>query len=214
MSGMVLSSAPYGEYDRRIVLLTKEAGRITAFARGARKPNSPLVAAASPFNTGVFSLFPGRTAYTLTGARITNYFEALKADLDGAFYGAYFAELAGYYSRENLEAKDILNLLYAALLALEKTALPNRLVRCVYEMKLMAVNGEFPVDVMDEAGLDPSASYALKYILAAPVKRLFTFSVTEEVLRQMCRVVDRVRERIIDTPMKSLEILEMMGTGD
>lgn len=210
MSGMVLSSAPYGEYDRRVVLLTKEAGKITAFARSARKPTSPLVSATSPFNAGTFSLYPGRSAYTLAGAKISNYFEKLKEDLNGTCYGSYFMELAGYYGRENLEAGDLLSLLYVSLLALEKPALPNRLVRCIFETKLMVIGGEFPEAVAEDAQLDPSAAYALKFIIASPIKKLYTFSVTDEVLRQMCDVVDRVRERTIDTRLKSLEILEAM----
>ena len=44
LNGIVLSSSNIGEYDKRIVVLTKERGKAVMFVRGARKMNSPLVA--------------------------------------------------------------------------------------------------------------------------------------------------------------------------
>ena len=214
MTGMVLFTAPSGDYDRRVILLTKECGKITAFARGARRPTHPLLSAAVPFNFGSFQLYEGRNAYTLASAHIDQYFGELKTDLEGSFFGSYFMELAGYYGRENLDASDMLNLLYVSLKALINPRIPNVLVRYIYEIRLMVINGEFPQDAADTEGLLDSAKYALHHIITSDLRSLYTFTVSDEVMAQIIALQDPIRRRTIDMKLKSLQILEeIAGAG-
>ena len=161
--GIVLKQSPVGEYDRRICLLTKEKGKITAFARGARKPTGKLAAATNLFAFGTFRLFAGRNSYTVTDADISNYFEQLMTDYVGAYYGMYFTEIADYYTRENNDEKEMLRLLYQSLRALSVNSIPRELVKCIYELKAIVVNGEFPGGPTDRNYQD-SRIYALQYI--------------------------------------------------
>ncbi|HBE10231.1 MAG TPA: DNA repair protein RecO, partial [Lachnospiraceae bacterium] len=50
--GIVLSAVPYGEYGKRIVILTANLGRITAFANSIRKQTSRLTPAGQSFVMG------------------------------------------------------------------------------------------------------------------------------------------------------------------
>ena len=205
VTGMVLMAAPVGEYDRRLVILTRGRGKITAFARGLRRPGNQLMAAAAPFVFGKFLLYEGRDAYTLAGAEVENYFREIAGDMEAACYGSYFLEMADYYGRENIDATETLRLLYQSLRALLKPSVPNRLVKPVYELKLMEINGEYRE--LPLGRLNDSTLYAWQYVLAAPVESLYTFTLTDQVLGEFVRCVEQNKERFIDKTFHSLDIL-------
>lgn len=238
VTGLVLSAMPMGEYDKRITLLTKERGKITAFARGARRPNSQLLAATNPFSFGEFELFEGRSTYTVAKATISNYFRDLAYDPEAAYYGFYFLEFADYYCQENNDEKEMLKLLYQTLRALESERYDNRLVRAVYELKALAVNGEAPnvfaclscgkkeelhhfsvrkggtlcracKGVADDTmHLTESTVYTMQYVIAAEIAKLYNFAVSDQVLAELQKMLTQYMHLYVNHTFKSLKILE------
>lgn len=208
LTGMVLKSSPVGEYDRRLVILTGDRGKITAFARGARRPGNSLMASSGSFVFGKFSLYEGREAYTLVSVEVGNYFREIAGDMEAACYGSHFLEFADYYGHEGVEALDTIKLLYQSLRALLKPAIPNRLVKPVFELKLMQLNGEYreqPVGNLSEAVI-----YTWQYVLASPPEKLYNFTVSEQVLEEFVRCVDENRRRFVDKTFHSLDILSVL----
>ncbi len=239
VTGMVLASGPIGEYDKRVVLLTKELGKISAFARGARKPGNALMAACESFAFGTFMIYPGKNSYTVEKASIKNYFRELAGDLEGACYGYYFLELADYFARENEDGGSMLNLLYSSFKALLDGRIPNKLVRVVYELKQLVINGEYPEFFCCTAcgsteelcgfsissngvlchsctggrmavTLSPAALYTLQFIVATPIAGLYSFTVKPEVLSELIEVMHMCVDNYVDKRMKSLDMLELV----
>lgn len=206
VTGLILKAEPFGEYDRRVVILTRERGKIAAFAKGARKQGSRLLAATNPFCFGEFKLYEGRSSYSISEASISNYFEGLREDFKGACLGIYFLEVMDYYTRENNDEKNMLKLLYQTLRALQHQGLDNRLVRYIFEIKAIVLNGEYP-GLPDGKKYQESTVYAISFIVNTSIEKLYTFTVTEGVLEELREIADNYRLRFIDRKFKSLEIL-------
>lgn len=239
LTGIVLSSAPVGDYDKRLVILTKERGKITAFARGARKPNSPYLGISEPFNFGTFFLSEGYDAYHLAGADIKEYFLEVKNDIEGICYGTYFCDILEYLCVDGYGDANILNLIYVTLKALTKPDLSKKLIRRIFELKILDYDGEgmngfqccmcenkdlvafylpgngfLCKDCVDKvnkkSNISQSALYTIQYILSSPLKKLYTFQVTEEVFREIEEIINSYFLKHVNKKFKSLEILSVM----
>ncbi len=211
LKGVVLSASPVGDYDKRLVILTGARGKITAFAHGVRRTKSALIAAANPFVFADFALREGRDAYSLVQADVIDYMSELPAAYPGVFYGMYFLEFASYYGREGLEAGQTVNLLYVALKALAREKMPAGLVRAVFELRLMSLNGEFAVPGED-ALPDAEAREAAAFCAGAPLRKLFSLSVGEKTAEVLSKYAEKMVRRTTDRPFRSLEILKELGS--
>lgn len=236
LTGMVLSAMPVGDYDKRIQILTRERGKIAAFVRGARRPNSAFLAAANPFSFGQFEVYQGKSSYNVAKVSITSYFRELTTEPDAVYYGFYFLEMASYYTQENMDGTDFLNLLYITLKALMKPSLDNRLIRRIYELRVLVLIGEYPqVFSCAKCGkkqdlyyfsirqhgalcpeclkgeyavpLDASALYAMQYIMTEPFQKLYTFTLSDPVFACLDQLVSGYIRQHQDHTFKSEEML-------
>ncbi len=206
LTGIVLRSQPIAEYDKRLVILTRERGKIAVFAKGARRQGSPLMAGTRTFVTGEFECYEGRSSYTLRQVEPVQFFEELSQDMETACYAAYFAEISDHYTREGMDERGPLVLLYQSLRALLKDSIDSRLVRCIFEMKTMVFNGEYTADPPHP--VQEATAYTLQYIAATPPEKLFSFTVTPEVLSELEGCLAVYRQKFFEHPFRSLEVLE------
>ena len=204
--GIIIKAEPIGEYDRRVVILTENRGKISAFARGARRPNSKFVASTNPFVFGNISLFAGRNSYTLTDMEAVEYFDSLRLDFDKSMYGMYFLELADYYTRENNDDRDMLKLLFVSLKALSRGLIDNRLIRAIFELRAVAVNGEFPG--LELRSMSETAEYTIKFIISADFAKLYSFTLKDEVMNEVINYSALVVDKMIHHSFNSLLLLE------
>ena len=224
MTGMVLNAMPIGDYDKRITLLTRERGKITAFARGARKPNSQFLAATNPFSFGEFELFEGRSTYTVAKVSIQNYFRELAADFNAAYYGFYFLEFADYYCQENNDETEMLKLLYQTI----NGEAPNVFgcTKCGKKEALHWFSGKTARMLCDHCvnelrrkpenmaalptyqKVQESTVYTMQYIMTAKLAKLYTFSVSDQVLWELQQCIREYMKYYINHSFKSLKILE------
>lgn len=240
--GMVLSATPVGEYDKRLVILTKEFGKIAAFAKGARRPNCALLACSQPFVFGTFQVYQGKNSYTVVAAEVKNYFEELRMDLDAIYYAMYFCEVTDFLTRENVDGTQYLKLLYQTLRALSKKTIPYTLIRYIFEFKSLAINGEAPQvfecvkcqekdpgmlfsaksgglvcekckgQAKDIVRIDEATVYTLQYIITSNIEKLYTFHVSKTVMDNLRILTVRYLAVYVSHNFNSASFLETINT--
>ena len=208
-TGMVLRSRPAGENDRLITLLAGSEGKLNVFVRGARKPSSRFAASSEGFAFGQFKLSHGQSAYYLNDADISNYFEEFRTDIELAAYASYFAEIADYYCVEGEDATPMLGLLYASLLALNNPNFSCRLVRCIYVLRAIVINGEFP-GLPSGRTFNEAVIAAVDRIENADLRHLYTFKLTEVAEDELFKLTTEYEKRFMDRHFKSLEVLSAL----
>ena len=237
VQGIVLDTSLIKEYDKRLVILTAELGRITVFANGARRKNSKLTAVSQKFVMGSFVLREGRDSYTLVSADIRETFLDMSYDLEKMSYASYACEVVGYFTSEGMGAKDELNLLYVTFKAILSARQSLGLIKTIFECKVLDIEG-FRLEMercvksgvetnlhhisLEDGGLvtdaqltrsknpeyiSDDAIYAIRFILSRGINALYSFDVSIATFEEIKKLVSRYFAMHTDRHFKSLDIL-------
>lgn len=180
LNGVIIGESDYKEYDKLLTVLTKEKGKINVYAFNVRRQNSKNIGKTRIFSFGVFELRQNAEKYQLENIVLKKSFSELSKDYDNTCYASYFIELADYFGYENIESEDIYTLLYFTFNALIDGKVPAKLIRRIFELKMLQYQGEYKES--DSLSSDnKTLAHTWDFILKTIPKKLYSFLLSDEI---------------------------------
>ena len=217
--GIVISENKLGDFDKMITILTPN-GKIGCAAKGARKPKSVLMAGTQFFCFGEYVIYKGNNSYTVNSCDIIEVFYNLRTDLDKLNCAVEICKIVDNVTFENQNTYKILQLVLNTLYIISETDKNLELVMSVFKIRLLCVLGYMPRiseclkcgeknDIMYFSILDDGFKCkncgkvdnscismcsttvdAIRYIITSPAKKIYSFEITEESLKELKLISD------------------------
>lgn len=141
--GIVLRTKELGEADRLLSIYTRQEGKVSAVARGARRTRSRLLGCSQAFTHCRFLFFRGRNLDTVSQAEMLDTFLPLRQDLMRMAYATYFCELIDALVEERAPQESLYRMLLVTFAVLSEEE-SHELLGRAFEVKVMALLGFRP----------------------------------------------------------------------
>ena len=213
--GIIIAENNMGDFDKMLTMLTPGNGKISCVAKGARRPKSSLLAGTQFLCFGEYVMFKGQEHYTINSCDTIEVFYNLRTDLDKLEYAVNITKIIQDITNENENSYKILQLYLNTLYMLSETDKDPDFIISVFKLKLLCFSGFTPkiekcsfcgskeklcyFSIKDNGikceechGADKGAIHinkstvtALKYIVLAPAKKLFSFELKNDSLKEL-----------------------------
>ena len=238
--GVVLSRTFVGEKDAIIKILTEKSGVISASAKGVKNLKSKLSAGCSLFSCSDFLLTESNGRFIVASAVLSDSFYGLSANIERLSYATYIAELSAAVSPSPEDAAVLIPLILNTFYLLANSKKDLRLIKCVFEMRLLCALGYAPeLDGCVECGdtqelcffsprdggivcrgcgenfdtqiISPDTIDALRYVRDADDKRAFSFALSRANLDEFENCTEKMTEGIVGFRLSSLNYLKQIA---
>jgi DNA repair protein RecO (recombination protein O) len=140
---LVLKSVSLGEADLLVTLFSRDAGKVRAVAKGARRSTAKLVGHLEPLTVTRLALSRGRSLDVINQAETLENFTALKTNLTAVTRGLQVAELVDGFGSEANANESLFHLALSTLAAIGQ-APDNELPLLHFQLHLLVVSGLMP----------------------------------------------------------------------
>jgi DNA repair protein RecO len=131
----------YGETDRILTVITKEAGKLRLMAKGVRKSTSKLAGGIELFSESDIQYIKGRGEIdTLVSTRIKKHFGKITENLARTQAGYEMINAIDHLS-EHAHEENFYDLLSTGLEQLNSKTLSTELILCVFYMHVLEMTG-------------------------------------------------------------------------
>lgn len=203
-----------GDFDKMVTILTP-TGKIGCAAKGARRPKSLLMAGTQYLCFSDFMLYRGTNSYKINSCDTIEIFYNIRTDLDKLQCAAQITKIINDVTYENQNTYKILQLLLNTIYLISETDKNLAFLSSVFKLRLMCLLGFAPqinecvnckskeslkyfsmqnsgfkcsnCGRVDKSCIEISAACvnAIKFIVLAPDKKIFSFNLSENVQKEL-----------------------------
>ena len=142
--GLIIREVNTGEADKIVTIFSRSKGRISAHAKGARRPRSKLVAGTQFLSYCDYLLFCGREMYSINSCEVVEPFYEIRNDMIRLTYAVHFVDIINDVIQENQPSTRVLQLLLYSLHMLSKTDKEPELIARIFELRFLSIMGFAP----------------------------------------------------------------------
>lgn len=142
--GVVLKEVNTGESDKILTIFSRTHGKISGFAKSARRPKSRFVAGAQLLCYSEFVLFKGREMFSVNSCDVIEPFYEVRNDVVKLTYAAHMVDILEDVIQENQPSPRVLQLFLNTLFMLSKTDKSPELITRIFEFRFLSILGYAP----------------------------------------------------------------------
>ena len=212
--GIILSESNMNDFDKMVTILTPN-GKIGCCAKGARKPKSLLMSGTQFLCFGEYLIYESASTYHINSCDTIELFYPIRTDLDKLKYAAHASKIINDVTYENQNTYKILQLYLNTLYMISETERNLDFILSVFKIRLLTLLGFSPqikhcvtckqeenlsyfsikdngfkcasCGKVDKSAIQVSNSTitAIRYIMLADAKKIFSFQISDENLQEL-----------------------------